>query len=156
MSTQTLYNLALVTHILGLTLMAGTTLVDFILTRQFWKQLANDRQKGLGINDATIGFPALFGAGILLLIASGITMMAITHGAYGEQIWFRIKFVFILLIIINGVAVGRRQGSALRRNLKEENNEVSLAKIKTNLNIFHLSQLAMFITVFVLSVFKFN
>jgi len=160
MNSQTLYNAALVTHILGLALMAGTTLVDFMLTRQFWKQFALDKQKGLGISEATSKFPLLFGGGILLLILSGITMMAIMRGAWGEQIWFRIKFGLVLLVILNGVAVGRRQGAALRKSVVEEAagiaNEERLLKIKGRLTVFHLSQIALFITIFILSIFKFN
>ncbi len=47
MTVQTLYHTALVAHITGLTMMAGTTLVDYIMTKQFWKQYAIDKMKGL-------------------------------------------------------------------------------------------------------------
>ncbi len=97
---QTLYQIALVNHIIGLTLLAGTTLVDYILTRHFWKQYFQNPFQAIAINDATSKFQILFGIGIILLILSGITMMGITHGAFGEQIWFQIKFGLVILIII--------------------------------------------------------
>ena len=160
MTTQSFYHLALVTHIAGLTIMAGTTLVDFIITRQFWKLHANNNLKGLAIQEATSKFTMLFGIGILLLILSGVYMMYVTHGAYGEQIWFRIKFGFVIAIILNGIAIGRRQGLKLRKILSEEaagkNSEKQLLKIKANINRFHISQLVFFLTIFTLSVFKFN
>ncbi|HVI44393.1 MAG TPA: hypothetical protein VM802_05975 [Chitinophaga sp.] len=155
-----IYHIALITHIAGLAMMAGITLADFILFRQFWKQLAKAREGGLAVSEALFKLPIAFGIGILFLIASGVTMMAITHGAFGEQLWFRIKFALVILIIINGLAFGRRQGLKLRRFLTSGETgitmEQGLLKIKGNLQLFHLLQLAMFIIIFTLSVFKFN
>jgi hypothetical protein len=160
MTTLTIYHISLVTHIVGLTMMAGTTFVDYVLFKQFWKQLAINEAKGLAINEAMSKLPILFGLGITLLIISGVSMMAITHGVFGEQIWFRIKFGLVIIIIINGLAVGRRLGLKLRKILSEKasekNVEEKLFKVKSSLSLFHISQMALFITIFVLSVFKFN
>ena|SRR5713226_5470832 len=160
MAIQTIYYSALVGHIVGLTLMAGTTVSDYIVFRQFWKQVPIDRSKGIVIQRAVSRFPLLFGIGFIFLVISGVTMMAITHGVFGEQIWFRIKFALIIIIIINGLAFGRRQGVKLKRYLSEElpgiNGEQNLLRIKRNLGLFHLLQIALFILIYVLSVFKFN
>jgi len=160
MISQTIYHIALITHLIGLTSVAGTTLVDYVVTKQFWRQHASDKTKGLAIQQALSRFPILFGVGFLFLIVSGVYMMYVTNGAYGEQIWFRIKFGLIILIIVNGVVFGRRQGSKLKKVLSEEipgsNSEATLLKIKANLNLFHLSQLLFFLTILTLSVFKFN
>jgi len=160
MSVQTLYHTALVIHITGLTMMAGTTLADYIMTKQFWKQFAIDKQQALAINNATSKLMLLFGIGTILLILSGISMMALTNGAWGEQLWFRIKFGMVIIIIINGIAVGRRQGIQLKKLLAAEvageQTGAKLLKVKTNINRFHFIQMALFILVFVLSVFKFN
>jgi hypothetical protein len=32
-----MFQIALITHIVGITLMAGTTLVEYLLTKHFWK-----------------------------------------------------------------------------------------------------------------------
>jgi len=156
MTTQTVYNIALVAHIIGLTTMAGTTLADYVLTKQFWRQYANDRSKAIAINETGSKFPMLFGIGIILLILSGVTMMGITLGVFGEQMWFQIKFGFVITIIINGIAVGRRQGSKLKRLLLQETTYEDFLKVKKRINWFHISQITFFIIVFVLSVFKFN
>jgi hypothetical protein len=155
------YQIALVTHITGLAIMGGTTLVSYVLTKQFWNLYTQDKSKAIALNAAGSKFPMLFGIGILLLILSGVTMMAIMKGAFGEQLWFRIKFGLIIAIIINGVAVGRRQGLRLTKILAEEiaagrNNDGKLLRVKSNLNWFHLSQLVFFLIIFTLSVFKFN
>jgi uncharacterized membrane protein SirB2 len=160
MTTLNFYHLALVTHIIGFTIMAGITLADFVTTKQFWKQYVNDKPKAIAINGAMAKFPKFFGIGIILLILSGVTMMAITNGAFGEQTWFRIKFGLVILIIVNGLAIGRRQGTKLRKLLspesRDENSDAKLLKIRSRLNTFHISQITLFTMIFVLSAFKFN
>ena len=160
MNTQTIYHIALITHLAGLIMLAGTTLVDYILTRQFWKQHAIDPTRSSSIREATSRLPILAAVGILFLIASGIYMMYVTRGAYGEQIWFRVKFGIVLLIIANGVVFGRRQGVKLRKLLSEGasslKGDAGLLQVKANLNLFHLAQLAFFVCILTLSVFKFN
>jgi uncharacterized membrane protein SirB2 len=157
---QTLYQIALTTHIIGLSTMAGTTLASYILTKQFWNQYVSDRSKATAIHEAGSKFSILFGIGIVLLILSGIAMMAITQGAFGEQLWFRIKFGMIIGVIINGLAVGRTQGSRLTKILSEEvpetNSKGRLLRIKSNIRWFHISQMIFFFVIFTLSVFKFN
>jgi uncharacterized membrane protein SirB2 len=156
---QHLYQLALVFHICGLTIMAGTTVADFLIYRQFWKQLYLNKTGGVAVSESLSKLPVLFRTGLLLLVASGVTIMALTHGVFGEQAWFRIKFALVILIIVNGLVIGRRQGLKLRKLLRQETspeNEAELARLKKNLQLFHIGQLLLFFTIFVLSVFKFN
>lgn len=160
MNLQTLYHLALVTHIIGLTTMAGATLADYILFKQFWKQYYLAKEKGMAVLETLSKLPMLMGIGILLLLLSGFTMMGITHGVFGEQLWFRIKFALVIIIILNGIVLGRRQGLKLRKLLVDnspgKNQPSELLKIKGNIRLFHLSQILLFLVVFVLSVFKYN
>lgn len=157
---QELYKIALTTHIIGLVTMAGVTLADYAITKELWKQYARNKPKAITINEARAKFPRFFVIGITLLILSGVTMMGITKGVFGAQIWFKIKFVLIILIIINGIAVGRRQGSKLTKLLSAEisgqNNEVDVLKVRNIINWFHLAQITFFAIIFTLSVFKFN
>jgi len=117
-----------------------------------------DKSKGNCINEATANFRMLFGIGIMLLILSGVTLMAITQGAFGEQIWFRIKFGLIVAVILNGVVVGRRQGVKLTRILSEETSEKNstekLLKVKRNIHWFHASQMVFFIIIFYTKCFQ--
>ena len=158
---QTLYQIALITHIIGIAMLAGSTLVDYVLVKQIWKQYAEDKFKAISLNEAVSKLRILFGLGILLLIISGVAMMGVTHGVFGEQIWFRIKFCFIIIIILNGLAIGRRQGLKLTKILSEEmtlgrNSEMALLKVKGTISLFHFSQMIFFLIIFTLSVFKFN
>jgi uncharacterized membrane protein SirB2 len=157
---QSMYNTVLVAHIIGLTMVAGTMLVEYITTRYFWQQYAVDKRNGIAIQHAISKFQFLPGVGLFLLIISGVGMMAVTRGVFGEQVWFRIKFGLVIVIIINSLAVGRRLGLKLRKLLQAEdsitNPDAKLLKIKNSLSWFHIIQITLLIIVFVLSTFKFN
>ena len=157
---QALYQIALTTHIIGLTTVAGATLVDYVIIKELWKQYTKDKVKAITIHEARSRFPILFAVGITLLILSGVTMMGITRGAFGAQIWFKLKFTLVLLILINGIVVGRRQGSKLTKLLSEETSGEShredVLKVRKVIDWFHFSQITFFAIIFTLSVFKFN
>lgn len=160
MNSLTFLNIALVFHLMGLVMIAGSTLLDFVTTGRFWKRYSINKQEALLTRELALAFPAVARIGIALLILSGIAMMTIMHGAYGAQTWMRIKIVLVVLIIINVLVVGRRNGLKLFKLLNEERNgadrTADLQKVKGRIRLFHLSQLIIFVIIFTLSVFKFN
>jgi hypothetical protein len=158
MNTLTLLQALLVLHLTGLIIMAGTTFVDFTIFKTFWKQFDMDREKSQGILQATAKSSRWIGIGAALLVFTGIGMMAITHGVFGEQVWFRIKFGLVIILILNGILMGRRQGTKLRKVMADEvvNISIQAEGIKAKLNLFFFTQLALFLIVIFLSVFKFN
>jgi uncharacterized membrane protein SirB2 len=163
-----MYQIALTTHIVGITLMAGTTLVEYLLTKHFWKLYASDRSRAIATNEDGFNFHLIVNIGIILLILSGVTMLVITQGVFAKQIWFQIKIGLIVIIAINGSAFGRKQDAKLKRLISmeklnfqddprgQENRKDDLMKVKNRLDLFYISQLIMFLTIFTLSVFKFN
>jgi hypothetical protein len=166
---QTLYQIALITHIVGITLMAGTTLVEYLLTKHFWRLYASDRSRAITTNEVGFNFHLIVNIGIILLILSGVSMLVITQGVFAKQIWFQIKIGLIIMIATNGSVVGRRQNAKLKRLLSveklnfhqdhspgQENRNEDLMKVKNRLGLFYISQLCMFLIIFTLSVFKFN
>lgn len=158
MNSFNLLQTFLVLHLTGLILMAGTTFVDYITFKTFWKQFALERGKSLGLLEATGKFSRLIGIGAALLILTGIGMMAITKGVFGEQLWFRIKFGLVIIIIANGLLNGRRLGVKLRRTVADGgvNATLQTESLRSRLNWFHLIQLVLFLAIIFLSVFKFN
>lgn len=160
MTTLYLLQTCLVLHITGITMMAGATVVDSIVQQQFWKQYKIDKQKALGIIETAAKFARLIPIGFILLLVSGVGMMAITHGAYGEQNWFRIKMILVVITVINGIAVGRRNGNKLRRFVTAEmagaDAAVAILSTRKKLVWFNAIQLLVFLAIFVLGVFKFN
>jgi hypothetical protein len=159
MTTVTLLHVGLIFHIIGITMMAGTTFADFITFRQFWKQLPRDKQKAILINIATAKFPVFIGIGAVLLILSGITMMAVLHGVLDTQTWFRIKMALVLLIILNAVIIGRPQNIKLKKMLLSDivnGTSIEFNIIKKRIRLFHVLQFTMFVLIFILSVFRFE
>jgi len=157
MVTSTLLSTCVVLHIIGLTMMAGTTLIDSIMYKQFWKQYNIDRTKAIGMLEVTAKIALLFGTGFLLLLLSGVGIMLLTNGIYAEQICFKIKMMLVIIVIVNGLALGRRTGLQIRKNIAAGGtNTVQLTSLKKTLSFFHLLQLTLFIAIFVMGVFKFN
>ena len=147
----------LVLHLAALVLMAGTTLVDYLAYASFWK-FAGEGNRPEALLNMMARLPRVAGIGAAVLITSGIGMMAITHGVFGEQLWFRIKFGLVLLVILNSLLIGRRQGLKLR-NLPAAGGLVftaEVARIKSRIKTFHRLQLLLFLLIIFLSVFKFN
>jgi hypothetical protein len=158
MNSQFLFPTFLTLHLAALTLMAGTTLVDYLSYASFWKLYYKERERSLGLLQLMDKFSRLIGIGAAILILSGIGMMALTHGVFGEQLWFRIKFGLVILLILNGLLVGRKQGVKLRKLIVDGSPDapVQITNIKANLNKFHLIQLGIFFLIILLSAFKFN
>ncbi|HEY9009019.1 MAG TPA: hypothetical protein VIM75_22945 [Ohtaekwangia sp.] len=153
------YQLSKVAHFIGLTMLVGTTVVDFFIAKQFWKMLAIDRSKSIAIQDVVSKFGILFAIGGSTIIISGVIMLGVTHWSFTEQIWFQIKFMLAIMIILNGNLYGKRQSNTLRKILQEAPSaqaETELMNIKRNLSVYYLSQMVLFVTIFTLSVFKFN
>ncbi|MES2429053.1 MAG: hypothetical protein V4560_18875 [Bacteroidota bacterium] len=153
-----LYPTFLTLHLAALTVMAGTTLVDFVTFKIFWKLFDHKKEASADLLQLMNRLPRLLGIGAAVIITTGICMMALTHGVYGEQLWFRIKFALVIILILNGLLVGRRQGMRLRKLLNDDAADITggISKVRSNLSRFHLVQLTIFLIIIFLSVFKFN
>ena len=160
MNSGQLLHFSLVFHIIGLTIVGGSTLVAFVMQNQFWKQYEQDASKAIGVMVANAKVPRITMIGLLLLILSGMSMMIITQGAFGAQLWFKVKMIVLLIIIINAVILGRKIRVVLKRLITEDTNnketKPELTSAKWKIRIFYLIQLSLIVTIFVLSVFKFN
>ncbi|HZX57817.1 MAG TPA: hypothetical protein VFE54_03795 [Mucilaginibacter sp.] len=157
MTNPYLFPTCLMLHLVALVVFAGTTLVDYLAHLSLFKSFdPADRPEAL--LNVMSKLPRGAGIGAAVLILSGFGMMALTHGVFGEQLWFRIKFGIVIVLIFNSLAIGRRQSNKLRRILALSGSmltaEVSL--IKSRLNSFYLIQLLLFVLIIFLSVFKFN
>lgn len=156
----TLYHIALVTHIIGITIMAGTSFIDFITFRTFCKVYIADHTKGIVLENYIYKLQRFLGIGMLLILVSGVAMMIKFHEVWGAQLWFRIKMGILLLLIINGLALRRKVGNKLKNILSKESPVMMPDKrwgsVKRNLTIIQIVQMLLFIVIYVLSVFKFN
>lgn len=154
-----IYKIALATHIIGITIMAGTTFIDYIIFQQFRKVFTTDKPKSLLMEDILNKLQIFIGIGMLGIILSGVLMMVYMHQVWGQQVWFRIKMGILILIIINGFAFRRRLGLKLKKLLERSSGNgltTELSRVKGNITLVQILQMLFFITIFVLSVFKFN
>ncbi|HET6991580.1 MAG TPA: hypothetical protein VFJ43_09670 [Bacteroidia bacterium] len=155
-----IYKSALAIHVVGITIMAGTTFVDFILSQQFWKNFSGDKTKNLIMGDGVNTLQKFIRIGLIVIVVSGVLMMAYLHQVWGQQIWFRIKMGMLLLIVINGLAIRRRMNRKLNMLINGEtsvsNFNQELFRLKKNITTSQVFQMIFFTIIFVLSVFKFN
>jgi hypothetical protein len=155
-----IYYSALVIHIIGIILMAGTTFIDVVIFQQFWKFFPIDINKSDFTATIIYKLQKFIRIGMLTILLSGVTMMYYLHEVWGAQVWFKIKIGIVLLIIINGLVTRRRLGLKLKRFLADTatvmNLDAKWSLLKRNITTFHLLQVLFFVIIFILSVFKFN
>ena len=153
----TLLQVCLVLHITGIVLLGGTTLLNYIISRQFWSCVSTDRNKAIVINSTTLSFGRITAIGGVITILSGIAMVVLFHGIVASQLWFRVKMILLLLIILNALLFARPQNIKLKKILSADSiagNE--LYPLKSKMNIYYAIQLTLFFCMFILSVFRFN
>jgi len=157
MNSYTLLQTFLALHLTGLVLMAGTIVVDSMIYRAFWQQYNTDRDRSINLLAVSGKFGRVTGIGAALIVLTGVGMMAVTHGVFGEQLWFRVKFgLVILLIAINLLA--RRRGLRLRRAiaLTDAGSPTIVTSARTFLGRYFMAAFTIFFIIILLSVFKFN
>jgi uncharacterized membrane protein YbjE (DUF340 family) len=160
MNTQTILNIALTVHLISLTLAVGITVANAVAFPQFWKLYDKNKEQGLSAFEGIAKFQLVGIIGLLLLILSGITMLWVFHWTLGEQLWFRIKMILVLLLFVNGFTLGRTTTLKLRKLLKRKKDDNDAKpqtnRLRKNLQIFNLTQLSIFIVIIILAVFRFN
>ena len=145
----------LVLHITGFTLMAGTIAADFAINRRLGKYLLTDKSKAMSMLEGAGGFPVLIGIGGLLLLTTGIGMVIVFKGAVAGMLWFRIKMILVVLVILNGSLVLRKQAGRLKILLAENGGNNQILALSRTMSIFHVIELLLFLIIFFLSVFQF-
>jgi len=151
-----LYHTILTIHILSFILFIGTTVIDFLLYRQFWKFYGNDIAKAKTIWEVKNKIGPIIRFGGFLAFLAGITLMATAH--YGGQTWLRIKVPLVILALINAVILARKQRKAIGANA-----EINIAfkaqkpkELKNRFTFFYFIQLCIFFFIILLSAFRFN
>jgi len=160
MNNQTILNISLVLHLIALSLAMGITIANYVASKQFWKLYDTNKEQGLAAFSSISKFQLFGTIGLLLLIISGITLLYLFQWTFISLLWFKIKLSIVVLIFVNGFTIGRMQTLKLQALLTKEgkSNELQTDTInlRRNLQIFHLTQLSLFILIIVLAVFRFS
>jgi hypothetical protein len=155
MNSQTLLQLLLVLHITGFVTLAGIVAADTAIYGRLRKFLIADKNRALVMLDSSASFGLLIRISAIVVIATGIGMVSLAPGFSG-MLWFKIKMVLVLGIIVNGALVGQRLMNRLKSLLNTPIiNNVEIESVKGRLSLMYSVQLLLFVTIFTLSVFKF-
>jgi len=157
MNTQTFLSIDLVVHITGFTMLAGTVLADYVIRRRMRPYLITDKPRAVGMMDSTAALSRLIGIGSALLVLSGIAMLSIFKGAVGAALWFKIKLVLVVLVALIGAVLLNRSNRRLKSLLQanDDRNNPAILAVRRRMDLFLGLQLLLFLTIFILSVFKF-
>jgi hypothetical protein len=138
--------------------MAGTTAVDFIIFNNFCKKFEFEKEKSLALLEIMSKLSVLLIAGAILLIVSGTDLFFVTHGVFAGQFWFKFKMGLIVVLILNGSFFGGRQESKLKNIIRESGPDLNrkIRAVNWKLQLFHAFQAAIFFTIIILAIFKFN
>jgi len=155
---QQIYDTAKTLHIVGITAAAGMSIIDLILYQYFWGLYPQHMQEGIAIERLAGRLQRVTAIGMMLIIISGITMMYYLHSVWGAQLWFRIKMIVLLLIIINGLSFRRILGTRIHKRINQQPDgpRAPLRSLQPGITSVQIIQLMFFIVIFVLSVFRFN
>lgn len=151
------YKTLLLVHIIGITIMAGATFVDFGLLKRLLTYVRDDNHRANFLSAVFNGLQKFMGIGMLVILISGVGMMAYMHMVWGQQTWFRIKMVILLFIIINGLGFRRFLGAKLLKLIANgQARDLELIALERRMYIVQYFQMLLFVVIFCLSVFKFN
>jgi hypothetical protein len=84
-------------------------------------------------------------------------MVAIFREAVTSMLWFRVKMILVVLVVLNGVAMARPSTLKLRKLLLQDGagNSAPIEGVRRRLTNIYVSQIILFLIIFILSVFKF-
>jgi len=158
MKTQIFLWALLALHLSGLVLMAGTTVIDYVTFKTFWKLTDAGDNRSLGLLPLMARYGTFVRAGGVLLILSGIGMLILSKDLWWQQCWFKIKMGLVALLILNGNFIGNKQGSKFRKIIADNGPDlIDQAKhVKSALNNFYLIQLMLFFAIILISIVKFD
>ena len=158
MNSPILFQICILMHLTGLTLMAGTNIVEYVAFRNIFKTYQTD--KNIAIHQISIlsKLSVLLIIGATLLVFSGAGFLIITHNAFGSQLWFKIKITFVLGLVLNGFLNGRKSENRLKQSLMTThttNAQETVDAIRA-MTRFYFIQLCLFFIVILMAIFKFN
>ncbi|HMJ71112.1 MAG TPA: hypothetical protein VK508_19565 [Cyclobacteriaceae bacterium] len=156
---HTLYLILKTFHILSFVIIIGITLANVIAYHQFWKIYEQDHAKGIATFAIIRGFFKAGMIGMIVVLLAGISMLAISEWSFVQLLWFKIKLGLIGLIFVNGLTLGRTSAmkvQALVEGGNTTNDPAELSSIQSRTRLFLILQLLIFVTIIILSVFRFT
>lgn len=152
-SQQLFFRILLALHIIGIILMAGSTIVDYMTFKLFCKltDQRDSRSEGLLSVMSKFGMLVRSGAGLIILTGIGLLMVS-------NDIWYRrgfkLKMVLVIVLFLHGMLVGNVHGVRFR-SLVEGKKGHLLGEVMSEraiLDRFYVIQLGLFLVIILVSV----
>lgn len=144
-------------HIVGIIVMAGTTMIDYLTYKTFWNFAEQGDTRSVGLLPLMAKYGAFVRTGAVIIIPTGIALLFLKKEIW-KQLRFKIKMGLVLLLILNGVLVGNRQGHKLRETVSAHGPDFMqhTLSIRESMDRFYPIQLALFFLIILISVIKFD
>ena len=157
---QTLYQIVKTLHIFGFIVTVGITIANLIAHQQFWKLYRRDQAQGISAFQIVEKLQIAGMVGMIVVLLAGISMLAIMHWSFVTILWFQIKLTLIVLIFVNGVTMGRTSAMKVQALIKQKQQpsdlHATVDTVQNRTRLFFTTQLILFSTIVVLSVFRFT
>jgi hypothetical protein len=157
---QSLYHILLVLHIAGFITAVGTLVSSLVSYNQFWRLYAINKEQGKAAFNSFLKTRTLGAISLLVTIFAGIGMEIVVAGAHRTFLWFKIKMLLIVLIIINGFLLGRITNKKLKKFLIGSDETLisgkEITKLKRAIVIFQYSQLFIFLLIIIMMGYRFS
>ena len=153
-----LLRILLALHITGIVIMAGTTMIDYLTFKTFWKIADTGDNRALGLIPLMARYGAFVRTGAITIILTGIALLALDKGAIWSQPWFKVKTALVIILILNGLFVGNRQGHQLRDTVLANASDFlhQTLAIRATMSRFYPIQLTLFFLIIVISMIRFD
>jgi len=150
--------LILALHIAGIVIMAGTTMIDYLTFRVFWQLSGAGDNRAFGLIPLMAKYGVFVRTGAITIILSGIALFMLDKGAIWAEPWFRVKTVLVVILILNGLFVGNRQGHKLREAIGTHGADflAYTLPIREVMNRFYPIQLSLFLLIIIISMIRTN
>ncbi|HTI93119.1 MAG TPA: hypothetical protein VL727_21115 [Puia sp.] len=150
---QFLFRILLTLHIIGIIVMAGTTVVDY-MTFKIFCRLADQRDdRSVGLLSVMSKFGILVRAGAGTIILTSIGLLVLSKDIL-RQPWFRLKLMLVTGLFLHGMLVGNPHGMKFRSLVAENKGHLlqEIASERASLDRFYIIQLVLFLVIIFLSV----
>jgi len=150
--------LLLALHIAGIVVMAGTTMIDYLTFRVFRQFAGAGDSRVFGLIPLMARYGAFVRTGAITIILTGIALLVLGKGAIWAEPWFRVKTVLVLILVLNGLFVGNRQGHRLREAVSAHSADLLsyTVTIRETMGWFYPIQLSLFFVIIIVSMIRTN
>lgn len=137
----------MILHVIGIVIMAGTTLIDYLTFHTFWKLAGPGDDRSLGLLPLMAQYGAFIRTGAVMLMITGVALLVLQKTNWRRQFWFKIKLGLFFLLLLNGILVGNTQGHRFRQTVTAHAADFAeyTQELRKKLNIFYSVQLTLFI-----------